>query len=31
MGYVNDSVKVITAVIIIAHSDMKYLMKVNLE
>ena len=31
MGYVNDSVKVITAVIIIAQSDMKYLMKVNLE
>ena len=31
MGYVNDSVKVITAVIIMAQSDMKYLMKVNLE
>ena len=31
MGYVNDSVKVITAVIIIAQSDMKYLLKVNLE
>ena len=31
MGYVNAIVKVMTAVIIIAQSDMMYLMKVNLE
>ena len=31
MGYADDDVEVISAVIIIAQSDIKYLMKVNLE
>ena len=31
MGYADNGVEVVSAVIIIAQSDMKYLMKVNLE